>query len=92
VVGEEWSTIRGDSGNDVGIVEAHETKGRGETLLIIRFSGVAVGRRILGNALGDGGRVIEGMIGRVTELGGRNGSRIAIVNGVVTVIPKVVKI
>lgn len=32
------------------------------------------------------------MIGRVTELGGRNGSRITIVYGVMTVEPKVVKV
>jgi len=32
------------------------------------------------------------MIRRMTELRGRNGSRIAIVDGVVAVIPKVVKV
>jgi hypothetical protein len=43
VVGEEWGTVRGDAGNDIGIVEAHETKGRGETFLIIRLAGVVHG-------------------------------------------------
>ena len=32
------------------------------------------------------------MIGRVTELRCGHGSRIAVVNGVVTVVPKVVKV
>ena len=35
MIGEEWSTVRSDAGNDIRIVEAHETKGRRETLLVI---------------------------------------------------------
>jgi len=56
---------------------------------MIRLAGVAV--VIIGYALGDGGRVIEGgMIRRMTELRGR--SRIAIVDGVMAVVPKVTKV
>lgn len=47
VVGEEWSTVRGDAGNDIRVVEAHETKGRRETLMIVRFAGVWMGRRVV---------------------------------------------
>jgi len=91
VVGEERSPVRSDTGNDIGIVKAHETKGRGETFLIIRLAGVAMGRWIIGYALGDGRGVIEGgMIRRMTELGGR--SRIAVVNRVVTIEPEVAKV
>jgi len=91
VVGEERSTVRSDTGNDIGIVETHETKGRGETFLIIRLAGVAMGRWIIGYALRDGRGVIEGgMIRRMTELGGR--SRIAVVNGVVTIESEVTKV
>jgi len=91
MVGEERCTVRSDTGNDIWIVKAHETKGRGETFLIIRFAGVAMGRWIIGYALGDGRRVIErGMIRRMTELGGR--SRIAVVNGIVTIEPEVAKV
>jgi hypothetical protein len=44
-----------------------------------------MGRWIIGYALGDGRRVIEGgMIRRMTELRGKR-SRIAVVNGVVMV-------
>lgn len=42
VIGKEWSAVRGDAGNDVRVVEAHETKSRGETLLIIGFAGVGM--------------------------------------------------
>jgi len=91
VIGEEWSTVRGDAGDNVGVIEAHETKGRGETFLVIRLAGVGMSRCIVGNALGDGGRVIEGgMIRRVTEF--RGGSRITVVNGVVAVVPKVTEV
>jgi hypothetical protein len=48
MVGEEWSTVRGDASDDVGVVEAHETKGRGETLLIDRFTVVPMGRWVVG--------------------------------------------
>lgn len=44
VVGEERSAIRGDAGNDVGVVETHETKGGGETLLVFRLAGVTMNR------------------------------------------------
>ena len=91
MVGEEWGTVRSDTGNDVGVVETHETKGGGETFLIIRLAGAAMGRWIIRYTLGDGRGVIEGgMIRRMTELRGR--SRIAIVNGVVMIVPKVVKV
>lgn len=56
VIREEWGTVRGDAGNNIRVVEAHETEGRGEALLIIRFAGVGW---IVRHALGDGGRVIE---------------------------------
>ena len=92
VVGEEWSAVRGDASNDVGIVETHETKGRGEALLVLRLTGVTMGGWIVRYALGDGGGIVEGMIGRVTELRGRNGSRIAVINGFVVAVPKVVKV
>ena len=35
VVGEERDAVRGYAGNDVGVVEAHATKGRWETFLVI---------------------------------------------------------
>ena len=60
MVGEEWSAVGSDTGDDVGVIEAHETKGRGETFLIIRPAGVTMGRWIVGDALGDGRGVIEG--------------------------------
>ena len=63
MVGEEWSAVGGDAGNDVWVVEAHETKGRGETFLVIRFAVVPLGRGIVGYALRDSGGVIKGMIG-----------------------------
>lgn len=47
MIGEERRTVRGDAGNDVGVVEAHEAKGRGETLLIIRFAGVGLSGSIV---------------------------------------------
>lgn len=73
VVGEEWDAVRGDAGNDVGVVEAHATKGRGEAFSVIRLAGVAMCRWIIGHALGDGRRIVEGgVIGRVAELRGRN--------------------
>jgi len=91
VIGEEWGTVRGDAGDDIGVIEAHETKGRGETFLVIRLAGVAVGRCIVGNALRDSGRVIEGgMIRRVTEFRGR--SRITVIDGVVAAVPKITEV
>ena len=91
MVGEKWSAVRCDTGNDVGIVKTHETKSRGETLLIIRLAGVVMGRWIVGYALGDSRGVIEGgVIRRVTEL--RGGCRIAVVNGLIAAVPKVVEI
>ena len=50
-----------------------------------------MGRWIVGYALGDSRGVIEGgMIRRVTEL--RGGCRIAVVNGLVAAVPKVIEI
>lgn len=92
MVGEERGTVRGDAGDDVGVVKAHETKSRRETFMIIRFAGVPVGRWIIGCTLGDGGRIVERMVGRVTELGSRNGSRVTVINGVVVVEPQVVRV
>lgn len=44
MVGEERGTVRGNAGDDVGVVKAHETKSRRETFLVIRFAGAPVGR------------------------------------------------
>jgi len=48
VVGKEWSTVRSDACNDVGVIKTHETKGRGEAFLVIRLAGVSMSGRIVG--------------------------------------------
>lgn len=93
VVGEERNAVRGDTGDDVGVVEAHATKGRWEALLVIRLAGITMSRWVVGHALRYGRGVVKGgMVGRVTKFRGRNGSRIAIVNRVAALVSKVVRI
>jgi len=93
VVGEERNAVRGDAGDDVGVVEAHATKGRWEAFLVIRLASVTVNGWVVGHALGDGRGIVKGgMIRRVTKFRGRNGSRIAIVDGVAALVSKVVRV
>lgn len=92
VVGEERSTVRGDASNDIGVIKAHKPKGGREPLLIVGFACVPMGRWIIGYTLGDSRGVVEGMIGGVTEFRCGNGSGIAIIDGVVVVVPEIVKV
>ena len=93
MVGEERNAVRGDAGDDVGVVEAHAAKGRWEAFLVIRLACVTMSGWVVGHALGDGrGIVKRGMVRRVTKFRGRNGSRVTIVNGVAALVSKVVRV
>ena len=78
VAGGEWTVVRCDAGNGVGIVEIRDIKGRGESFLGFPPTGVAMGRWVVVYASGGGRGIIEGMIGQLAELRGRSGSRITV--------------